>query len=228
MNIPDISKLHPDPYYNEHLGQNVWLMDNHRWAFYFWEKIRSEHFPLTRFHLVHADYHWDQIDDVEEDPEVLAQLLAASVETLRIWTARDESPIRYESFIAPAIRRRALEAVHWFCKQDEEDNGFDEEFLHEHDCCQYFYSKSSELGKASIKDPLIFDLCLDLFNRNDKDMWAGDLWSHQEIDNFLIDCGGLIHRAAAVTLSLSFGYSGSEDDTRQLASIVIPKIAQLR
>lgn len=228
MNHFNYDDLREDPSYFENLGQNIWLMDDHRWAFYLWEKIREEHAPDTRFNLVHADYHWDHNDDIEEDEEVARGFLTASVEQLREWTAREGRPIIYDSFIAPAVRRRLLTSIHWYCKQMDEDNGFEESFLQQFDCVQYFYWSSDALQSANIQDPLIFDLCLDLFNRDDNNMWSGDLWSDQDIDLFLRDCQDLIHRAAVVTVSLSFGYSGSEADTRRLASIIVPRLLLYR
>lgn len=228
MDETDIYGFSPDSTFHKHLGRDVWVMDDHRWAFYIWEKIRFEHFPADPFHLIHADYHWDHIDYFDTNSDLLDELLSASLETLQDWTVRDAAPIRYDSFIAPAVRRKSIKTIHWFCKQEEEDNGFDSDFLEAYDCPQYFYPTSLDLGKASIKSPLIFDLCLDLFNRNDKDMWVGDIWPNEEIEEFLSNCEALIQQASGVTVSLSFGYSGSKDDTRRLVSVVIPAIARYR
>ena len=74
---------------------------------------------------------------------------------------------------------------------------------------------------------MIFDLCLDLFNRSDK--WAiGDLWTDEDIRDFLEQVRPVIERAALVTVSLSFEHSGTEADTRHLAALVLPPIVQWR
>ena len=74
---------------------------------------------------------------------------------------------------------------------------------------------------------MIFDLCLDLFNRSDD--WAeGDLWSDAEIDGFLGEVARLITAAELVTVSMSFNYSGTAENTRHLTKFVIPRILALR
>lgn len=224
----DTSLLRPDSSYLKHLGRDIWLMDNHRWAFYVWEKYHAESTTLRRFNLIHADYHWDNGDDFLERPDLAALLPGASLKELWNWTTQNQKPIIYDSFIAPTVRRETLAVIHWLCKQAGTPDGFSEEFLREFNCSQKFYSNSNELKQTSIADPLIFDLCLDLFNRNEKMMWAGDLWPENEIKEFLDDCSALIQRAIAVTVSLSFGCSGTEDDTRRLAAIVIPKLNSFR
>jgi hypothetical protein len=75
--------------------------------------------------------------------------------------------------------------------------------------------------------PLIFDLWLDLFNRSG-DRETGSLWSDAEVTDFLKSVEPLLQAAEIVTVSLSFGYSGTEEDTRRLAHLVCPRIMASR
>ena len=107
------------------------------------------------------------------------------------------------------------------------DDALNEEFLRACGAQQVIHAAPHSLAAAQISDPLIFDLCLDLFNR--LDMWAkGDLWSDAEVLRFLATVRPLISRAELVTVSMSFNYSGTESDTRHLAGLVIPEILGCR
>lgn len=74
-----------------------------------------------------------------------------------------------------------------------------------------------------MSSPILFDICLDLFNKSDQ--WEeGDLWEDHEIVEFLEKTSPYIEGADIVTVSFSFGYSGTTDDTKQLAALVLPKM----
>lgn len=224
----DFASLKEDANYCESMGRGIWLMDNHRWAFYVWESIRNSYSPQTRFEVIHADYHWDNIDDFRDNENCSHMLSKASLKELLECTYRNEHPITYDSFIAPAVRRGFIRAIHWFCKQTDSDKGFEADFLKKFDCHQYFYESSYDLQEARYEKPIIYDLCLDLFNREDGMCDSGDIWPSGEIIDFLKHSEHLIRQAEVVTISLSFGCSGTENDTKQLASLVLPHIWQYR
>ncbi|KVT57063.1 hypothetical protein [Burkholderia ubonensis] len=83
------------------------------------------------------------------------------------------------------------------------------------------------LSQANFDAPLIFDLCLGLFDRSDQ-WYTGELWSDAEITTFLEQMRPVIDQALVVTVSLSFGYSGAEADTRRLTALVLPRLEQWR
>ncbi len=83
-------------------------MDNHKWALLAWERERV---PGRRYVLVHADFHWDGVDDFASDGAPTKELLAADVDELESMIAGDKY-IRFDSFIAPAVRRGLLSEVH--------------------------------------------------------------------------------------------------------------------
>lgn len=118
--------------------------------------------------------------------------------------------------------------MHFLCKQDDgSDVGIDHELLARSGTRQFIHHDPEALSKQTFSSPLIFDLCLDLFNDSDK-WYQGDIWSDHDIRAFLDITRPLIQKARLVTVSLSFGYSGTEDDTRRLAKMVLPMLTQWR
>jgi hypothetical protein len=76
-----ISDLRPDATYLEERARDFWLMDDHRWAFLAWEtSVRRQ--PDSRPHaLLHADFHFDAINDFQ-DPHSIERLRAATLDDL--------------------------------------------------------------------------------------------------------------------------------------------------
>ncbi|MDN7176972.1 UPF0489 family protein [Caballeronia sp. SEWSISQ10-4 2] len=221
----DFNQLQPDGEYLSDLGSDVWLMDDHRWAFLVWTRFGLER-EIGRFSLVHADHHWDSINDFHENEEARDRLLAAELTEIEAMV-RNEERIQYDSFIAPAVIRKLVTEVHFFCKQTGTEPGLGERLLIDTGAREYMHDDAGQLAQVQFDGPVIFDLCLDLFNRSD--MWAtGDLWTDDDIRYFLERVRPVIERAAVVTVSLSFDYSGTEDDTRHLAALVVPAIVQWR
>lgn len=209
MSEVDFSQLQPDDEYLSDLGSDVWLMDDHRWAFLVWTRFGFER-GIGRFSLVHADHHWDGVNDFHEAEEARDRLLAADLTEIEAMV-RNEERIQYDSFIAPAVTRKLVTEVHFFCKQTDTDPGLGERLLTEAGAREYVHDNAGQLAQV-FDGPVIFDLCLDLFNRSNN--WAtGDLWSDDDVRDFLQSARSAIERAALVTISLSFNYSGTEADT---------------
>ncbi|WBY03600.1 hypothetical protein PE066_08735 [Ramlibacter tataouinensis] len=136
--------------------------------------------------------------------------------------------IRYDSFIAPAVLRGRFDVLHFYCLQDDDDDaGIDAAVLAAGQAQQVLHQSAQSLAGLQPAHPLIFDLCLDLFNRADG-YFESDLWSDEEVNAFLQTCRPLIESACLVTISLSFGCSGSRADTRRLAELVVPQIVDWR
>lgn len=221
----DISKLSQDDDFFAEIGSNIWLMDNHKWALYVWEKFRLES-SIRKFSLVHADYHWDGVYDMYEKPLKESQFLAANLDELKE-LIRIEDCIQFDSFIAPAVVKGMFDSIHLFCKQDDTDIGIYDDIRAPTNTRQFVYDDANFLASQKFDYPLIFDLCLDLFNNSD--MYAtGDIWPDEEILTFLNLIHSLIQNASLITISLSFNYSGTEEDTRHLANLILPKILELR
>lgn len=214
--------LQRDDGYLTELSSDIWLMDNHKWALWVWERFRQLS-NIKRFSLIHADYHWDCVYDPHESPEIEEKLLAADLGQLKNLIVEDIW-IRYDSFIVPAVKRGLFDEVHFFCKQDDGwDVGIDSDILAQCGVQQTLHAEPGGLTTRQYPSPIIFDLCLDLFNRST--MWnQGEIWPEQEILEFLATIRPLIEQALLVTVSLSFEYSGTEEDTRRLAKLVLPLI----
>ena len=221
----DFRKLREDPDLLKQLPVGIWLMDDHKWALLVWEQHRRQA-GGHQYSLMHADFHWDAVDDFIDDDAAQAALRAATVEELRAMTA-DADYIKYDSFIAPAIRLGLLTEVHFYCVQADSEP-LDESLCNEFCVRQVIHSDLQSLVTAAPPRPLIFDLCLDLFNRDDDMQYGGDLWSDTDVLAFLESVKHHIRDAELVTISLSFGYSGTEHDTRHLAELVLPKVVAIR
>jgi hypothetical protein len=101
--------LQEDDAYFECLGDRVWIMDNHRWAYWVWEMHRAQHGARGRYDLLHFDFHWDAGNDFHDSPEMTAALQSADLEKVLEWVSdSDDGYIRFDSFIAPAIIRGLL------------------------------------------------------------------------------------------------------------------------
>lgn len=198
-------------------------MDDHRWALKVWEVERMHH----HYTLVHADYHWDGCYDFHDQPEQEARLVtASSAETAHL--VEEGEWIRYDSFIAPAVKRGLVHTIHFYCLEDGVgDKGIDVEFLRACGAKQTLHDDPQALATCQIAGPMLFDLCLDLFNRSEQ--WQeGDLWSDSEVLDFLKTVKPLVASAELVTVSMSFNYSGTATDTRHLARLVIPELLAYR
>lgn len=219
----NFSAIVEDENYLAHLGQGVWLMDDHRWALKVWETERKSH----QYSLVHADYHWDGCYDFNDNQREEEKLITASSAEIAKLVAENEW-IRFDSFIAPAIRRGLIHTVHFYCLQEGiGGNALDADFLVRCNARQFIYSNAQSLANSMVESPFIFDLCLDLFNRSDQ--WnEGELWSDYEIVKFLTTIVSLVRNAELVTISMSFNYSGTAADTRHLAALVVPIILEYR
>ena len=107
------------------------------------------------------------------------------------------------------------------------DKGIDVEFLRACGAKQTLHDDPQALATCQIAGPMLFDLCLDLFNRSEQ--WQeGDLWSDSEVLDFLKTVKPLVASAELVTVSMSFNYSGTPTDTRHLARLVIPELLAYR
>lgn len=216
--------LEPDNDLLKEIGDRVWLMDNHKWALSVWAHTHTG----TRRRLLHADHHWDSVDLFHGDPQEQAALNAADLAELDRRIA-DEDRVQYDAFIAPAIRRHYFDQVHFYCTQkDDWDRGFSTELCTSFDVQQTLHDSVDSFAALPAKEATAFDLCLDLFNDAHKKVYDSELWPEARIQAFLDATSHLVAAADVVTVSLSFGYSGTEDDTRYLAKLVMPQLLASR
>lgn len=223
--MDNFSSLAPDENFRANLGEGVWLMDNHKWALLAWEQARA---AGQRYALLHADYHWDGIDVLGEVPERLTAFEAAGLPELDALTEEDVL-VRFDSFIAAAVRRGFVSEVHFYCTEDEgNDEGLYQPICDRYGTVQFIHRDLESFAAVAPTDPVIFDLCLDLFNRSNDEEYGEDLWNDEEVIGFVDVVAHHIRAAKVVTVSLSFGYSGTPDGTRHLAALVVPRVLALR
>ncbi|WP_233874622.1 UPF0489 family protein [Paraburkholderia adhaesiva] len=89
MNDVDFNQLRPDGEYLRNLGADVWLMDDHHWALSVWTRFGFER-DMTGLSLVHADHHWDGVDDFQETDEERDRLLAANPAEIEAMVRNEE------------------------------------------------------------------------------------------------------------------------------------------
>lgn len=207
------------------LPAGVWLMDDHKWAAFAWEQ-HLQKLRHKRYSLMHIDFHWDSSDDFAHNEAAQATLAAASLDQLHCMTAANDS-ITWDSFIAAAVRRGLLSEVHFYCLQDDSEP-LDEALLSEFSVRQVVHPSIESIVAAKPSSDVIFDLCLDVFNRADDMEYEGDLWPDADVLSFIDSMRQHIQAAEVVTISMSFGYSGTEDDTRHLAELVVPRVIEMR
>jgi UPF0489 domain len=218
MKFPDIDHFEADDQYFEEIFPGVWLMDDHRWAYYIWEKIRFETGNNGPYALVHLDCHWDGVNDFHGEPSAIKELIEINDMEGIYSLVQKNTDVRKHSFVAPAIIRGLVDEVHFYCKQACTGPGLYPPFLKQHKARQVIHQGVEALLSRKISKPVIFDIDLDLFNNFD--MWdEGDLWPDAEITEFLSMCSGMVQSASVVTAAMSFGYSGTEKDTRHLTRL---------
>lgn len=220
-----IDELKPDDSYFEEIQPDVWLMDDHRWSYYIWERYISSTANKTPRALVHLDYHWDGVNDIDRTED--QNRLRAIGKLDEIYKIVSEAKyIRKDSFIAPAIIRNIFSEVHYYCVQTDTTVGLDSELLIKYGSQQIIHSNISSLTMNAPKDSL-FNIDLDIFNKSG--LWAeGDLWTDFDILEFIYKCEELIKTSPLITIAMSFNYSGSRQDTIHLAKLVVQKILDLR
>lgn len=218
----DFNALQADDEYFVRLDQNVWLMDNHKWAICAWEAHRVEG-ALGRLNLVHVDYHWDGVDDYHGERSAQRALRAADLDALMNLVLADQF-IRLDSFVAAAVRRRMLSEIHFLCRQQV---GIHRDLLRLGGVSQRVHGDLDQLGAANVAAPYVLDLCLDYFCDSNQ-MGEGPIWDDAEVIATMESLRLLVEGAGAVTVSLSFDFSGTAGNTQHLASLVLPRVMAWR
>ncbi len=199
-------------------------MDDHKWAYYVWEKYRCKSVHNPPFTLVHLDRHWDGVDDFTNNPSEKEKLI--KIDTLKpIYQllASGSNLIRKDSFIAPAIMRDLVNEIHFYCTQTDTEIGIDEPLLREFEARQFIHVDIKSLIERVSGQRIFFDIDLDLFNKSDMFL-EGDLWEENEIVDFIDQCSPILKNSSTITISMSFGYSGTQQDMYYLTKLVVPRL----
>jgi len=167
------------------------------------------------------------VNDFHGDPSAVKKLVEIrDLENIYLLVEK-KMGVQKDSFIAPAIKRGLVDEVHFYCRQTCTGPGLYPPFLKVYGAKQFIHEKMKSLLSHQISKPIIFDIGLGLFNKSG--MWdEGDLWTDQEIAEFFWMCSDMIQSSSVVTAAMSFGYSGTEQDTRHLTKLFTSFIKDLR
>ncbi len=219
--IDTINFNNDDNNYCQEIHPNIWLMDNHKWALYCWELYREKNdIPST---IVHLDYHWDGVNDYHENEEKIEDIELSEIKDIIV----EENYIRKDSFIAPAIIRGYVNRIDFHCFQSDTEIGLDDCLLKKYNSKQYIYNDIEELLSSTIRESIILDIDLDIFNRS-TDFLDGELWTKEEIQEYILKITPLIKQAKIITLAMSYGYSGSNVDREYLTRLAVPLIVKIK
>ena len=208
------------------ISPGVWLMDDHRWAFYVWARhalARPERLPLC---LAHLDAHADAVDGFLPDPAAWLELANETDLTRLHARVAQDSDITLASFIAPALRRGWVNRVHIF-GWSEDDDLLDAPLLAAAGASQQVHATMESLVGAVGDQPLLLDLDLDVFN-GARTLGEGLLWPDAAIAACIDACAPLLARADIVTIARSFKFSGAPSDTVRLTALVVPLVLARR
>lgn len=230
ISMKQIDAIEPYSNYHEEVAPFVWLMDNHKWAYWAWEHYRFKNNNDTSTNLVHLDYHWDAVNDWQTEEKVSRLVALSSLLQVRPLLEKvkcGESEIHHDNFIAPAIIRGLVSEVHFHCFQKNNECGFHDIKMMNPGASQIIHSDIDQLVQTQDSGPVFFDLDIDYFKYSD--VWGiSDHWPDEEIHGCLSKCENLIKNAKVVTIAMSFGYSGEEYDTRRVTELILCEILKYR
>ena len=208
-----------DEYFDE-IYPNIWIMDNHKWALYCWEQYRGKNkIPST---LVHIDYHWDAVNDYYKNEYELNNIDLDTMKNI----ISEELYIRKDSFIAPAIIRKFINRVDFHCFQNNTEVGLDSSLLTKYQVKQNIRYQIDDLVKSTGTCEIILDIDLDIFNTIGSKF--GKLWSKDKIINYINKLSPLIKKAKIITIAMSYGYTGSNEEIEYLTRLVVSQIVEIK
>lgn len=206
--------------YFEEIYPNIWIMHNHKWSLYCWEKFKENNdIPSI---LVHLDYHWDACNDYSEDESIIKNMNLKDIKNELI----EDTNIRKDSFIAPSIIRGYINRIDFHCFQTNNAIGFDNNFLNRYDVTENVCNNIEDLVQNIRDQEIILDIDLDIFNTLGSRM--GNLWSKEEIESYIHTITPLIKQAKIITIAMSYGFSGSDEDIEYLTKLVVPMIINIK
>ena len=208
------------------IGRDVWLMDDHRWAFYVWAQHALAYPDHVPWALVHIDAHADAVDGFLPDPAAWAELQdETDLDRIYARVAQD-TDITLAAFIAPAVRRGWVREVHfWGCPAD--DDFLDAPLLAASGATQQCHASVADIVSAVAGKRLLLDVDVDVFNRAER-RGESRLWPHDEIVACVESWTPLVRQAEVVTIARSFGFSGTPTDTVLLTELVVSRVLAQR
>jgi len=206
--------------YYEEIYPNIWIMHNHKWSLYCWENYRENNeIPST---LVHLDYHWDACNDYSENESTIKYMNLNEMQDVII----ENTNIKKDSFIAPAIIRGYINRVDFHCLEKVNAIGLDGDFLNRYNAIENIHDKIEDLILAIGSQEIILDLDLDIFNTLGSKF--GILWEKGKIESYINTIIPLIKQAKIITIAMSYGHTGNDEDIEYLTKLVVPMIVNIK
>jgi hypothetical protein len=200
----------------------IWLMNNHRWAFYVWEQARLSKKIKRGNTLVHIDYHWDGINDLQDEDGQPTEIAVDNLDDLdSIMT--DGKRIRFDSFIAPSVLVGTISSIHFFCLQQDTEIGIDEHVLRKSNAKQTIHSSINSLVNECSNEEILLDLDIDIFNKSEF-INGTQLWPKDEMINFLDTIRPLFLNFTILTIVASPGYSGDKEAVSYLLRLLFDRM----
>ncbi|MEK5149058.1 UPF0489 family protein [Psychrobacillus sp. FSL K6-4615] len=205
--------------------KNIYLMDNHKWAFYIWELAREKSIINPNATLIHVDAHLDDCPFVLQDnPEYLE---INELSTLKEFT---ENHITYDTFIWPAFGRATIDNIIYvsdFYNEPFEEwatdfvKGRTYKGLRVRSMSQFKNSVEDGQVEPYVNDnSLILNLDLDFFNEENFYGGKPKLMSDNEVFNSLTYLKE-VYKWELITVALSPECCGGEEASNHLLDIFV-------
>lgn len=184
--------------------KNIFVMNNHRWAFFCWQKFYSKGSD-EKIVLVHIDRHSDS-DAIDEN---YTEDVKTNIDLKYI----TNKYLKWDNFIDAFIVRnnnnvKIISLVHRYNANDgfgQDEEEFEAEtFSDKEKCFQY-------LKKEKVD---ILDIDLDYFLLENRDEAARKLWEKNEIIEFFNDLFRNISYPKIITVATSPGCIGGKNDSK--------------
>ncbi|MDV3448807.1 UPF0489 family protein [Bacillus safensis] len=206
--------------------KKIFLMDQHKWAFYIWELAREEGLIMPNATLFHVDAHLDDVPSVLQDnPEYI------DIEGLENIKSFTDKSIQNFTFIWPAFGRETINNIIYVSDFSRSDPF--EEWTRENVAGRIYEGirvHSIEELKDSIllgevepyvhNNSLILNLDLDFFNEEEFYDRDPKIKSDQEVMESLTYLKNL-YKWDLITVSLSPEYCGGEEACDHLLKLFL-------
>ncbi|WP_121615793.1 UPF0489 family protein [Virgibacillus halodenitrificans] len=205
--------------------KNIYLMDNHKWAFYIWELARKKSVISPNATLIHVDAHLDDCPFVLQDnPEYLE---IKELSSLKRFT---ENHVTYDTFIWPAFGRGTINNIIYVSDYPNEPfqdwatnyvEGRTYEGLRLRSMPHFQKAAESGLVEPYVNDnSLILNLDLDFFNEEDFYGENPKLKTDNEVFSSLTYLKN-VYNWDLITVALSPECCGGEEAAKHLLDIFV-------
>jgi hypothetical protein len=105
-----------------------------------------------------------------------------------------------------------------------DDYRFDSSFRKKYPLKIFSYKNIKNLVKKNLGHNFFLDIDIDIFNNKQEMINEGDLWPDEKIDTFIENLQPLFQDSLVITIAMSFGCSGTPEDTRKLTRMLLERL----